>query len=259
MKSNHISEQEQVVANGVLDHSKLSEPGPSCVDADIWQPLVSAFIDGELALEEAESVNAHLDECLFCQNALVEFATVESGLVESVILHGPSWLSPADDEGANRTDKISLAASSSDSQRGIASKVGQLHPVKPIKDIGLKSVRRSVGHRVLRWLPLAAAASVLGGLGFIAWNTPTPVTAEEFVSPVTEVELIHRQEERDQAMMVELLELELRALRREIAALEPAGHEQKQQISDTIEQLIKQVSHMRLSSNSFSTQEFENE
>ena len=201
------------------------------------QPLVSAFIDGELEPATASRVNAHLADCLDCCRYLNELVAVELALLDSQVI------------APEMPGEISRQSGTLDERRVVPRSLplNSPKPVMPVKSSKpIEMAER--GRSLMRWVPVAAAASVLAGLGMIAMTPGTELTAEEFVEPAAEVQLMHRQRELNQELLVNTLDFDLRALRRELSLLgtdNPNEDEQKQKIAESLEQLIQKVNRLK--------------
>lgn len=186
-------------------------------ECQIYQPLVSVMLDGELTEAEQERLQEHLDSCASCRRLLVRFPQVDMAV---------GLLSGRNNEGVATNDLNGIDGSVSKFER----------PVK-----------KRLTFSAWRLIPLAVAATVLVCLGMAMLPTPNPVTAEqvspeEVVRPIKELHLINLQQQRDQELMLRTLGMDLRSLRLEIAQLD-SGSEERQNLENQINEMIEKVRH----------------
>ena len=79
---------------------------------------------------------------------------------------------------------------------------------------------RNSSANLLRAVPFAAAAAVMAGLFVSAWPVGETVTAEEIAVPLAEFEMLQDERRSSQDQVLEFFELELRALKLQLAAIE---------------------------------------
>lgn len=98
---------------------------------------------------------------------------------------------------------------------------------KPPYDMRPTKSKPRPGRAIWRLIPLAAAATLLIGLGVAVWPSPQParaelISTEQFVEPMKELHLLNQLKQRDQEVMLQTLGLDLRAMKLEIGLLDPA-------------------------------------
>lgn len=184
---------------------------PKCEHSETWEPLVQDLLDGELGADQATATRKHLERCVACQQAVAAWAEVDRFCIAAV-------------DGAPQPDDEHIPNLPNWATRTVP-------PRKP---------NRSRAPWV-DWIPWAAAAAALIGIGFLISPRPTEITAEELVKPITQVQFLHTQVEQDQELRVEVLDLELRALRHELSLLETSDADRKKQLADSLDQLIERL------------------
>ncbi len=173
--------------------------------------LISAKVDGELELEVSKQLDQHLEMCTICRQRMQVFGEINE-LVYSAA---------APDETA-------------------------FFPVKPVEK-RLVEWHNKIGKSLMRWIPLAVAASVLIGFIIIALPSGPTVTAEQIAMPLAELEMINDEQSESQAQMLKTLEFELRALKLELGSLngesdsEDNSLEEKKRVEETLDRLIEKV------------------
>jgi negative regulator of sigma E activity len=208
--------------DGIMNNENLKldlhHTDPS--QCEIFEPLISAMLDGELTETEQNELLAHLDECSTCRAQVQAFQNVDqavSSMNSTAIAYEESL------EKTKSTDRLSN---------------------------GKLSVDRSIVAHPSTWswwrvIPLAVAASLLAILSITIINGPTPakadqVTPEQIVKPMKELHLINLQQQRDQELMLRTLGMDLRSLKIEIAQLEPGSPERKL-LTEQVEAMIEKV------------------
>lgn len=184
-------------------------------ECQIYEPLVSVMLDGELDQFEQQQLQKHLDGCPSCQHLLETFSNVDEAV---------GLLSGRRNENAATYDSVSID--------------------RPISKFE-RPAKKRLAFSAWRLIPLAVAATVLVCLGMTMLPTPSPVTAEqvspeEVVRPIKELHLINSQQQRDQELMLRTLGMDLRSLRLEIAQLDSASDEQ-QNLENQINAMIEKV------------------
>ena len=151
--------------------------------------LISAEMDGELTELERDLLNDHLANCQTCQNRKEAFARIDETLFESTLqaLHHSNSTLVKEPGGRQSHDPV---------------------------------VHRRWSANLLRAVPFAAAAAVMAGLFVSAWPVGETVTAEEIAVPLAEFEMLQDERRSSQDQVLEFFELELRALKLQLAAIE---------------------------------------
>lgn len=186
----------------------LSEHKNPCED---FEPLVSAMADGELGEEELRSVQLHLAKCSACKSLSEDFVGI-NGVVTSF------------------SDR----------------------PQEPNNDVRetFVVVRRKNSIRnwfsVWRLAPLAGVAALLITLLVITVQPPPSATADQlsadqFVRPLSDLNRINHQQQRDQELMLRTLGLDLRSLKLELGQLENASSEEREAMEQQIEKMLQRV------------------
>ena len=188
-------------------------------ECQIYEPLVSVLLDGELTEKENQQLQQHLCGCHGCRRLLDEFSQVDEAV--ELLSAGPNRAATFDDFSSNRADS---------------------HIDRPAK--------KRLAFSVWRLIPLAVAATVLVCLGITMLPTPNSVTAkqvspEEVVRPIKELHLINLQQQRDQELMLRTLKMDLRSLRLEIAQLE-SGSEEQTVMKNQIDAMIEKINQFEL-------------
>ncbi len=186
---------------------------------EIFEPLISAMLDGEMTQAEHDELISHLDECSNCRTQVRAFQCVDQAVTTmSAITSTSSERSqiPVINESAN----------------------GQLSGNKPW-------VAMQSNWPWWRMIPLAVAASLLLILGITIINGPKPATAdqvtpEQIVKPMKELHLINLRQQRDQELMLRTLGMDLRSLKFEIAQFEP-GSDERKLLTKQVEAMIEKV------------------
>lgn len=175
-----------------------------------FEPLVSALIDGELSGSELELVNAHLADCQSCRELRDDFAGVDGCVV--ALASGPA------NEHITETFVVTRQ--------------------KPVLKNWLS---------VWRLVPLATVAILMVGLFIVTTDQTAPeataeqLTAEQFVKPMTDLNRINQQQQRDQELMLRTLGMDLRSLKLELEQLENAGSEDRARFENQIEEMLDRV------------------
>ena len=195
----------------------MNSNDPQC---EQFEPLVSAMLDGELADADLQTVNKHLAVCDSCRDLKKDFSTVDDGV-------------------------RSMASDSAENQNGhTKTETFVVTRQKP----SLKSWLS-----VWRLVPLATVAALMIGLFIVTTNQTAPdaaaeqLTAEQFVKPMTELNRINRQQQRDQEMMLRTLSMELRSLKLELMQLENTGDEDRARLENQIEDILRRVEEFETS------------
>ncbi len=183
---------------------------------EIFEPLISGMIDGELTRQEHEKLRGHLDACSQCAEQLKAFE-----MADRVIRVQPrvrSDLSAVSLSGLN-----SLAKSKS---------------AKP-------ATNQPTIWTPLRLIPLASAAVLLLALGIMVANdsktaTADQVTPAQIVEPMKDLFMINQQLHQDQQLMLRTLGMDLRLLKVEIGQLEP-GSSERQRLSERLDAMVEKV------------------
>ena len=186
---------------------------PNNQNCDDFEPMVSAMIDGELSLDEQGLLSSHLDDCVACRRLLTDFEAVDIAV---------ETLAPAS----------SLATLEKQTETFVLTRQ------KP----SLKSWLS-----VWRLVPLAAVAALMVGMFLVTTNQTAPVataeqlTAEQFVKPMTDLNRINHQQQRDQDLMLRTLGMDLRSLKLELKQLENAAPEERLRLEKQIEKMLHRV------------------
>ena len=186
---------------------------PNNQNCDDFEPMVSAMIDGELSRDEQGLLSSHLDDCVACRRLLTDFEAVDIAV---------ETLAPASSLATleKRTETFVLTRQ------------------KP----SLKSWLS-----VWRLVPLAAVAALMVGMFLVTTNQTAPVataeqlTAEQFVKPMTDLNRINHQQQRDQDLMLRTLGMDLRSLKLELKQLENAAPEERLRLEQQIEKMLHRV------------------
>lgn len=174
----------------------MNEKHSTCED---YEPLISAMIDGELDAIERNELNSHLQNCAHCKQRVVDFEEVD-----------------------RTVDQLSHVAV------GIPRKTSPYSLARPPYEMRPSKLKPRFRRRTIwRLIPLAAAATLLIGLGVAVWPNPRPVSAElisaeQFVEPLKELHLLNQLKHREQEVMLQTLGLDLRSMKLELNLLEPA-------------------------------------
>ena len=179
---------------------------------DDFEPLVSAMIDGELSPDEANSVRAHIAECASCRFLSTDF--VEISKVVKSFSDGPQGSS---DENVHETFVVTRRRN---------------------------TVRNWFS--VWRLAPLAGVAALLVTLLVVTVQPPPSATADQlsadqFVRPLSELNKINHQQQRDQELMLRTLGLDLRSLKLELGQLKNASPEEREAMEQQIESMLQRV------------------
>jgi len=188
---------------------------PNNNDCENFEPMVSAMLDGELLPGEQAQLDAHLDQCQSCGNLVKDFQSVD----DAVATLGTR---AKGNESENRVTETFVVTRQKQSVKNWLS--------------------------VWRLVPLAGVAALLIGL-FLVMSQPAStataeqLSAEEFVKPLTDLNRINLQQQRDQDLMLRTLGMDLRALKLELNQLENAGPEDRQRLEKQIETMLERVQH----------------
>ena len=187
-------------------------------DCDRMGLLISAQLDGELTEAERPKFEAHLEQCSTCRNRMKSFEQLNHWVEIDQAIEATSCLEmPAGEWG------------------GFAefTKADFQVEKKPMKSDGTSLKRIAT-----RLIPMAAAASVILGLGIAALPTGKTVTAEEIAAPLAELDLIQERQAEGQAQLLATMQFELRILRLELAAM--ASEEKSKTDSSSDQQRIEE-------------------
>lgn len=179
-----------------------------------FAPLISAMIDGELEQESAVQLNEHLDTCSACRERMSSYQEIDG----AIFSEAESFL----------VDPIPASMESNWNR-----------PAEKSED--------SVGGSILRLIPFGIAAAVLVGLAMTTIpSARSTVTAEQIAQPLAELELIDMEHRANQARMLKIIELDLRALRVELGQLgnNESQSAKKQRLEQHLAKLIDRVSEM---------------
>ena len=171
-------------------------------------PLISAKIDGELEAESVVQLEQHLAVCSECRERESKFGEIDDLVYASAI--------PANSD--------------------------ETEAWPPAKKVLPNRKPNGLGKSLMRWIPLAVAASVLVAFLVIALPNESPVNAEQVALPLAELEMITDEQRDNQARMLKTLELELRALKLDVGSMdEEADAEEKKRLAEQLDRLIKKV------------------
>ena len=190
-------------------------------DCEIYEPLISAMIDGELSSNQQEELRGHVDECRNCRDQLRYFEQVNLGMERLCM---PAH--PAEDSSVPK------------SLNGVPSLS------KP-----LVSRNRFRSWMSWRLVPIAVVASLLVCIGIVVIQDQKPaaadqVPAEQFVQPMKDFLMSNLQQKRDQELMLRTLSIDLRSLKLEINQLEP-GSTERLVLEAQIDSMIEKVMDFR--------------
>ncbi|WP_075082227.1 zf-HC2 domain-containing protein [Mariniblastus fucicola] len=176
-----------------------------------FEPLVSAMIDGELSASELLLVNGHLEGCESCRRLRAEFVTLDASI---------SLQTLAGEERENTLTETFVVTRQKQSIRNWMS--------------------------VWRLIPLAGVAALMIGLFLVTTHSAPQATAEQltpeqFVKPMTDLNRINHQQQRDQELMLRTLGMDLRSLKLELKQLENTGPEDRTRFENQIEAMLKRV------------------
>lgn len=183
-----------------------------------FEPLVSAMIDGELAGAELVSVQQHLENCTACELLRTEFTGVNAAVEE-------------------------LSAKPFGSNREKLTETFVVTRHKP-------SLKNWLS--VWRLAPLAGVAALIVGLFVVMIQPPRPapadqLSAEHFVKPMTELNRINQQQQRDQDLMLRTIGMELRTLRLELKQLKSTDPAERIHIEKRLESMLQRVQNFETS------------
>lgn len=200
------------------DHT-TADPAESCV---AYHERISLSLDGELTGSESADLEVHLAQCTACREIADQFMEVDFAVSQLSL------------------DRV-LPASAPNSIPATA-----LEPSPSAELSGAASSRGFLGSALWRLVPLAVAASVLICLAIATWPSATPATAdqipnEQFVKPLTQLQWLNGEQQRDQALMLKTLLLDLRAMKLEVAQLENGSSEQSV-LTAQIDAMMEKVS-----------------
>ncbi len=175
-----------------------------------FAPLISAMIDGELELDAAVQLNEHLESCQACQQRAARFRQLDGLVFQN-----------------------SQPLSGKPLAKTVVTKFSAAQP-------------HSLTRTLMRWVPLATAAAILVGLMVATFpSSRSTVTAEQIARPLAELEMINADHRESQERMRKIMELDLRALKLELAQLDENNGEavttQKKQLEQHVDQLIERV------------------
>ena len=150
----------------------MNNNDPNCENYEV---LISAMIDGEIALPEQDDLNQHLKSCRACQSQLRKFEKIDSA-VESIAM---------DREQANLGQAI------------VNQKINGTASLVEPKPVNANAKTRTPWFSVWRLIPLAVAATLLICLAITALPTPQSATAdqvlpEQILEPMKELHIIHQ-------------------------------------------------------------------
>jgi hypothetical protein len=185
---------------------------PNEQNCDQFEPMVSALIDNELSPDEHSILNDHLDQCDSCRQLMRDFESVNSSV-----------------------DSLSFAPSVDRANSQLETFV-------------VTRQKQSLNNWLSVWrlVPLAGVASLLIGL-LLVTAQPAPeataeqLTLEQFVKPMTDLNRINHQQQRDQELMLRTLGMDLRSLKLELIQLENAGPEDRTRFENQIEEMLSRV------------------
>lgn len=175
-----------------------------------FEPLVSALIDGELSGSELELVNEHLADCQSCRELRDDFTSVDG----------------------------CVATLASDTANEKITETFVVTRQKP-------SLKNWIS--VWRLVPLAAVATLMIGFFVVTADQTAPeataeqLTPEQFVKPMTDLNRINQQQQRDQELMLRTLGMDLRSLKLELKQLENAGPEDRARFENQIKEMLDRV------------------
>lgn len=184
-------------------------------DCEQFEPLVSAMMDGELSGEELDSVKSHLAVCESCRQLQGDFEAVNHSVVAMV------------------NDAVHSARENNSYTETFV----------------VTRQKQSLGNWFSPWrlVPLAAVAALMVGLFIVTTNQTAPeataeqLTPEQFVKPMTDLNRINHQQQRDQELMLRTLGMDLRSLKLELKQLENAGPEERTRFENQIEEMLTRV------------------
>ena len=176
-------------------------------ECEHFELLISCSIDGELTGDEQQELTVHLDGCSSCRQRCASFQTV--------------------------TD---LAR-----QLGVVDGVPALKVVDP-SSLGKQRIGHPVAGPWLRYAPYAALVSLVAGL--LVWigavlPNPNRTDASEIVAPLVSLVQINSTRQEDQEFFKDSLELDMRALRLQIDALDDP--QQRDELKEQFEQLLQRI------------------
>ena len=188
---------------------------PDNQNCDQFEPMVSAMIDGELSNEEQLLLGNHLERCESCRELTRDF------------------------------ESVNVAVDS------LAAATGSDHDSKLTETFVVTRQKQSLHNWLSVWrlVPLAGVAALLIGL-FIVATQPAPqasaeqFSAEQFVKPLSDLNRINQQQQRDQELMLRTLGMDLRTLKLELKQLDNAGSD-RDRIEEQIEAMLQRVQKFR--------------
>lgn len=196
---------------------------------ELFEPLISASLDGELNSSELETLNKHLLRCQCCRQMAEDFA--QGDLAVELL-------------GSENVSDLSTTFATSGS-----------HPETSVVIPTLEtSQSRNSWFSVWRLIPVGVAATLLVCFGIAAWPNPQPVNAnqilpEQIAGPMFELETLNNQKQQDQDLMLRTLGMDLRAMKLEISQLEP-GSEERERLKTQIDLMIAKVRNFESESKS---------
>ena len=169
-----------------------------------FEPLISAFIDGELSNDAASNIRSHLEACESCRALHEQFSTVDS-LVHLSEERISQYKISADSVHA-KTEPVRMSAS--------------------------------------RLVPLAVVATLLICVSTIfVHDQPAEaelVSPEQIAQPMSELHLINQQQSRDQELMLQVLGMDLRALKLEISRL-PENSQARANLTQQVDAMLERI------------------
>jgi hypothetical protein len=177
-----------------------------------FEPMVSAMIDNELSIDEQTILDDHLADCDSCRRLVRDFESVNTSVDSLSFAHGLG-------QGDTHTESFVVTRQKQSLNNWLS---------------------------VWRLVPLAGVASLLIGL-LLVTAQPAPeataeqLTPEQFVKPMTELNRINHQQQRDQELMLRTLGMDLRSLKLELKQLEDAGPEDRTRFENQIEEMLDRV------------------
>ncbi len=208
-----------------------------------FELLVSCASDDELGFDEQMQLAMHLEVCESCRQRRESFARLNEMVSK---LGCGIYSGSGKTSGFSIVDEARFLAGSPTKTPGRV--VG--HPINTRSELG-NSPKDSRPTAPLHWtrvairvIPAAVAATVLVGL--FAFNgagkaeaTATQVRAAEIAVPLVSYSQMNFQRMRDQQALAETLDLELRALKLEIASIK--DQEKSKALTAAIDALLEKI------------------
>jgi len=193
-----------------------------------YEPLLSAMLDGELDSTEREEMLVHLDDCPVCRAQVCAFEQVNRA-IESL---------------SHRRDLVVSEPATLPGPLPSLNGVSGLNGIASLSELKPTAGKRRITS-AWRWIPLAAAATLLIFLGITALPNPDSASAEQLppeqiVEPMKEFLQYNMQQQHDQELMLWTLGLDLRAMKLEINQLEPGSNE-RINLENRIDSMIAKV------------------